>query len=49
MKLVDKNTHDKVEEMLKSIPETQDSDTYLTALIWFKESPYYSKMQPRIS
>jgi len=37
MKLVDKNTHDKVEEMLKSIPETQDSDTYLTALIWFKE------------
>ena len=37
MKLVDKNTHETVEEMLKTYPETQDSDTYLTALIWFKE------------
>jgi len=37
MKLVDKNTHETVEEMLKAYPETQDSDTYLTALIWFKE------------
>ena len=37
MKLVDKNTRDTVEETLKAYPETQDSDTYLTALIWFKE------------
>ena len=37
MKLLDKNTHDTVEEMLNTYPATQDSDNYLTAMIWFKE------------
>ena len=37
MKLIDKNTHETVEEMLKRYPETQDSDTSLTAIIWYKE------------
>ena len=44
MKLLDKNTHDTVEEMLNTYPATQDSDNYLTAMIWFKDAVRFCKV-----